>query len=152
MYVCAKNIDIIKPYGHQEDVVVCCGSSSTVWEITACLSTVSWVAEAGKAHSFPSLWRTAIRSVSAGHTKKLRNDSCVVEWGFRWWTGHLFRTVKKPKWVIFNLIRKYLACFIVYHLCVHSVTTQDVEGFSPRVIQFPYPSNITVKLIRRNVF
>lgn len=133
MCVCAKNIAIIKPYSHQEDVVVCCRSSSTVWEITARLSTVSWVAEAGKAHSFPSVWRTAIRSVSTGHTKKLRNDSCVVEWGFRWWMGHLFRTVEQSKWLTINFIRRY-DCFIMYHLSAHSVMTQDGESLSPWVL------------------
>ena len=33
-----------------------------------------WVAGTGRAHSFPSLWRTAIRSVSPGHAKKLWNE------------------------------------------------------------------------------
>lgn len=79
-----KDIAIIKPsFGHQEDVIVCCGSSLTVWEITARLSTVSLADEWQRqeklilSHLCDAL---QIRSVSAGHTKKLRNEKTVVEW------------------------------------------------------------------------
>lgn len=81
---------------------------------TDCLSNVSLADEwqrQEKAHSFPSLWRTTIRSVSAGHSKKLWNGQLysgmrvqVTNWivvhicqgtGVRHWYSHQ-KTSEKP--------------------------------------------------------
>lgn len=93
LWLCVNWIAIIKPsYSHQEDVRVCCGGSSTMWKITAHLSTISLADEWQRqeklllSHLCDALW---IRSVSAGHTKKLKNEGTAA-WRieeFRWWKG-----------------------------------------------------------------
>lgn len=93
LWLCVNRIAIIKPsYSHKEGTTVCCGGSSTMWKITAHLSTVSLADEWQRQEKLvlsqlcDALW---IRSVSAGHTKKLRNERTAMlrNEGFRWWNG-----------------------------------------------------------------
>lgn len=61
--------DVIRPSDrHQEEPALCSRAPVNC-------QPGRRVAEAGRAHSFPSLRRSVNQSVSAGHTKKLRNET-----------------------------------------------------------------------------
>lgn len=136
LWLCVNWIAIIKPsYSHQEEVRVCCGGSSTMWKITAHLSTISLADEWQRqeklllSHLCDALW---IRSVSAGHTKKLKNERTAA-WrieGFRWWKlspGNMWMSLWAP--IIYS--NTFSASYSIFHYANPQKRFQ--KGFSSNV-------------------
>lgn len=139
MGLCERTLPLSSPsYGHQEDGIVCRGSSLTVWEITARLSTVSLADEWQRQEKLilSNLCDALqIRSVSAGHAKKLRNEGIVVEQN---------EGSGDELFCYSDLLRSRSVKYVdespdpTMVTCTVAVVTAD--GVAPWVTQFPYPS------------